>query len=1071
MNVLPMQTRNQSRQDKGGENDSECGPLADIETSATHTPKQQSSSLSSSSPSSKKGCCRGCGTQMVKHKKKRTGNNSSGKRVLQETCPNESCELCPNYNGKERSKSFSTSSKKEKSVEQELFGNLKDHFASLTEHTFVHDQQLESQTNRGIAGIPAEVQRLLKQVLSSRRDMKHQVKKLQGSLDDSYAQLHRLWKERPDESSRAQSEPEFMSYLSDLHYDMLQIAKSVKQRVKETYCPSCRRKRDGKATDDASSHNNNNHNDSSTNLLHNSITIVPQPDNNSAGQELQRLTRKSNMEKQLLIDRISELEAEVERMATLVIDPMFSSASISSSSKAKRANAARREQEYLTGRISGLETALQQAMASSSSLDIAEVLDSSNDLKNDAGRVLQTSPHNNGTPPPLVPTTLTSNESAAAANQEKHALTGRISQLETALERALASSPLPPAPEKVSSYGAVGDHGEKDSPGHNSALERYVPPTSPIKTENETEATSVGANGEKRKLKDTTAHLETTLDRSMASLSANESPKKSPKRTRESKLSSSFSSSRRAGVEKHSLTGRMAQSETTLESSIASLTEDSPLTSPTAKSKSFSYTNLAVGDRDNQASPVRLSELDMSVFEDGSMASLSEIPAMSPVIVKPKTFSKSASRGIEKQALTARLSDLENALERSLTSLDPENSSPSLLDVDYDEQEDPENLHGDLEGDGQECPVHVGMHSTPCRRCQKGDYLSEADGFSWIIETMQRLPNHTQVQVQACRSLGVLAWDDKSRSEIAAQEGVQAIVAAMQAHDDDRDVQKNGCGVLANLSANEANRKIIAEQDGIEAIVRAMYYNKKDRDVQYYGCPALGNLARSKENKKVIAEKGGIDVIVTAMQTHKNDKDIQSNACQSLANLSFNDENKKLIAEKHGIVAVLKAMETHPTNFNLQHKGCWVLANLSKKGGSIKRKIQRRGGIDAVVNAMKAHPNNRDVQDIGCQTLANLAAGTAEMEKEIASKGGIHAIVNAMHVHADERGLQEEGCKALTIFTLGSKQELAETDARKVVRDAKAKFDMDAAKKFLKHLKKENSAKSEVKTAAPKAQE
>lgn len=124
--------------------------------------------------------------------------------------------------------------------------------------------------------------------------------------------------------------------------------------------------------------------------------------------------------------------------------------------------------------------------------------------------------------------------------------------------------------------------------------------------------------------------------------------------------------------------------------------------------------------------------------------------------------------------------------------------------------------------------------------------------------------------------------------------------------------------------------------------------------------------------------------------------------------------------------------------------------NLSKNGSN-KRKIQRKGGVEAIVTAIKTHSNDRDVQDIGCQTLGILAV-SAVNEKEIAAKGGIHVIVAAMQAHLDDRGIQDEACKALFNFTFGSKHELGEANALKGVKEAKARFDLDTAKKFIRHL-------------------
>lgn len=145
---------------------------------------------------------------------------------------------------------------------------------------------------------------------------------------------------------------------------------------------------------------------------------------------------------------------------------------------------------------------------------------------------------------------------------------------------------------------------------------------------------------------------------------------------------------------------------------------------------------------------------------------------------------------------------------------------------------DHQDTASDDETQDPECPIHVGKHTLPCTRCLKNDYLSEADSIRYIVKTMRRFPNNVQVQEQPCKALGVQAWDDNSRTEIANERnGVDAIVQTMQTHGEDREVQQNGCGVWANLSASRQNRNIIADQGCIEAIIKAMQTFQQDRDV------------------------------------------------------------------------------------------------------------------------------------------------------------------------------------------------------------------------------------------------
>lgn len=158
------------------------------------------------------------------------------------------------------------------------------------------------------------------------------------------------------------------------------------------------------------------------------------------------------------------------------------------------------------------------------------------------------------------------------------------------------------------------------------------------------------------------------------------------------------------------------------------------------------------------------------------------------------------------------------------------------------------------------------------------------------------------------------------------------------------------------------------------------------------------------------------------------------------------------ITLKYRIGAVILAMEYHTSDCELQHKGCWVLMNFSSNGSNM-RKIQRKGGIKVIIAGMITHTKDREIQDIGCQTLGNLALSVVN-ERDIVSKRGLDAIITAMQKHSNDRGIQDTACKSLFNFAFGSKDGMINAGVVEAAREAWTLFDLESAKKLLRHLKR-----------------
>lgn len=167
------------------------------------------------------------------------------------------------------------------------------------------------------------------------------------------------------------------------------------------------------------------------------------------------------------------------------------------------------------------------------------------------------------------------------------------------------------------------------------------------------------------------------------------------------------------------------------------------------------------------------------------------------------------------------------------------------------------------------------------------DTIARTGGLLAVVQNMERLTDHADIQVSACRALEKLALDGENETAIADVGGVEAILAAMMANFKNESLHEAAWGALMNLSCRNADSVMTVDTaGGMEAIIAAMQYHVTNADIQRNACGTLANLCISNETRRAaLAKAGGFVAIAAALQRHWNDSDVKDEASSTLTAL------------------------------------------------------------------------------------------------------------------------------------------------------------------------------------------
>ena len=121
--------------------------------------------------------------------------------------------------------------------------------------------------------------------------------------------------------------------------------------------------------------------------------------------------------------------------------------------------------------------------------------------------------------------------------------------------------------------------------------------------------------------------------------------------------------------------------------------------------------------------------------------------------------------------------------------------------------------------------------------------IAAEGGISVVLAVMTAHTERTDVQVQGCKALSILAVDDNSKREIVAARGIHVVLAAMTAHMGHTDVQELGCAVLGNIGwSNTTLQQHIKDEGGVVVVQAALAASGATTNCKKYGQTLLGKL-------------------------------------------------------------------------------------------------------------------------------------------------------------------------------------------------------------------------------------
>ena len=110
------------------------------------------------------------------------------------------------------------------------------------------------------------------------------------------------------------------------------------------------------------------------------------------------------------------------------------------------------------------------------------------------------------------------------------------------------------------------------------------------------------------------------------------------------------------------------------------------------------------------------------------------------------------------------------------------------------------------------------------------------DTIQLIVQSMQRFPEHRELQFRACFALINLSIPNASRGIIREVGGIECIVAAMSSFHDFAMLQRCACNVLVSLAwSSRTNRERIANTEALRLVRQAVHNFPNFQDIVEIG--------------------------------------------------------------------------------------------------------------------------------------------------------------------------------------------------------------------------------------------
>jgi len=260
----------------------------------------------------------------------------------------------------------------------------------------------------------------------------------------------------------------------------------------------------------------------------------------------------------------------------------------------------------------------------------------------------------------------------------------------------------------------------------------------------------------------------------------------------------------------------------------------------------------------------------------------------------------------------------------------------------------------------------------------------------------------------AARLLGKVSNNDAAAQQLAGITDIRALIAAMRRNIENQEFLKYGVYLLGNLAFNQKLKTEIGREGGVQLTLQIMEMYPGNEGLIEHCAYTLAALSfEHAVNNSFIVACDGIRLLLNAMQMYSSVEDLLEHCLSVLCNLcGGSDSNKEEVLKAGGAQAVV---ETILNNFNaveLVITAFRTLGNLAYNDPAIGQVVQA-GAVQALVAGMTVHQSELEVLNVALRVLGNLATDLSKpTQKQLAEEGAIQAVVEVVAQYKDDLDME-----------------------------------------------------------------
>jgi hypothetical protein len=284
--------------------------------------------------------------------------------------------------------------------------------------------------------------------------------------------------------------------------------------------------------------------------------------------------------------------------------------------------------------------------------------------------------------------------------------------------------------------------------------------------------------------------------------------------------------------------------------------------------------------------------------------------------------------------------------------------------------------------------------------------ILKANGAQSIVDTVLNNFQSLELLLTCFRTIGNLAYNVKSISEVIRVGAVQGIVAGMTVHSEEEDVTDVALKVLNNLAVefNEDNYRILAQEGAVQAVVEVANNFIKNADIEIGALTCLSNLARYPDNAKMMILQGAYKSVHKACKAFNYENQLSEAGMRLLSQLATCSQEVDRMIENKAVSCIVQTLKANSHDkvtigFGLQ------AVILMAYGGDAAFKIAEEGPIDLCVQLMSDNQQELDIQTDSLTTMSALTR--SEKNADNMADAAFRSLVQGYRNHgANVRWLQ-----------------------------------------------------------------